>query len=164
MSHKSDLNYTRVWLSLSPLCVYPHVLYSFLLINTTCFTAFPLCGHSFLQSQWPRALSPATGLVARIQLCHSMTSGAETLLQASAGWGHLRSDSPPQPRYLGPWRAVPAAQLPGRLHPLPSPGILKSPLLTCDPHPQPRVLLSSSGGSFCSTGPLFVVSPSPHPL
>ena len=65
------------------------------------FHYFPsLCGNSFLQSQWARALSLATGphgLVARIHLFHccGLTSisgwGTKILLQAAAGQGHQRS-------------------------------------------------------------------------
>ena len=84
MSRNSDLNYHKgVTLSEPTVCLSTvTVLFP---PNEHCFTAFPLCGNSFLQRRRARALSPATGLVARIQLCHSMTSGAETLLQASAG-------------------------------------------------------------------------------
>ena len=61
----------------------------------TCFTTFCLCGSSFLQSQRARALSLATGLVARIQCSHCLgltpISGRELKpcfkpLQAEATW------------------------------------------------------------------------------
>ena len=50
-------------------CLSTHTVFFLLLINT-CFTAFCLCGNSFLQSQRARALSLTTGLVARIWRFH----------------------------------------------------------------------------------------------
>ena len=89
----------RPWLSLwvpPTLCVYPHVLYSFPPDkHFACFSTFHLCGNSFLQNRGTKALSMTTGLVPRMWRSHcwdsSLISGRDTLLQASAGQGHLRS-------------------------------------------------------------------------
>ena len=75
MPHIRHLNYNKgVTLALSlPRCVSTLLPPSKYL---TYFTTFCLCGNSFLQSQRTRALSLATGLVARIQTshCHGPTS------------------------------------------------------------------------------------------
>ena len=79
---------------------HPHVLYSFFPSDKhfTCFTDFHLCGNSLLQSRRARALSPASGLVARIQHSHhcdpTSVSGQELkpcfkLLQAETTWDHI---------------------------------------------------------------------------
>ena len=77
-------------------CLSTHTVFFLLLINT-CFTAFCLCGNSFLQSQRARALSLTTGLVARIWCFHrcdpASISGWEArpcskLLQAEATGDH----------------------------------------------------------------------------
>ena len=66
---------TRVWLSLwACLCIYPHLLYSFLLLINTLLVSLlsVFVGIIFLQSHRARALSLPTGLVARIQCFHHL--------------------------------------------------------------------------------------------
>ena len=76
-------------------CVYPHVLYSFILLINTLFVSLLsiFVGIIFMQSHRASALSLTTGLVAKIwsQLNLNHWPGTEGLLQAAAGWGPLGS-------------------------------------------------------------------------
>ena len=76
-AHMSDLNcHTGASQGLSFwVCLSTHTVFFFLLINT-CFTAFCLCGNSFLQSQRARALSLTTGIVARTWRSHCHDSAS----------------------------------------------------------------------------------------
>ena len=65
MPHLSDLNYHGVRLFSESAHVSIHTYFFPPNKHFTCFIAFCRCGNSFLQSQRARALSLATGLVAR---------------------------------------------------------------------------------------------------
>ena len=82
MPHISKSNYHGSMTLWAHPCVYPHVLFFFFPKWTLCWFHYLLClcGNSFLQNQRARALSLATGLVARIQ--HSHYHG----LTAVSGW------------------------------------------------------------------------------
>ena len=77
--HIRDSNYHEgATVSLSPSpppCESIHILFS-LLVNNLLISLLSLYGNALLQNQWARALSLATGLVARIQCSpnHSLTS------------------------------------------------------------------------------------------
>ena len=114
MSHKSNLNCHKgvtqqvsLWVCC---CVYLHILYSLLLlINTVLLSLFSLfVGILLLQSWKARSWSLTTGLQARTwcSYCGDPTSlsgeGPETLLQATAGRGHLTSPSVESKPHLPP--------------------------------------------------------------
>ena len=114
MSHKSNSNCHKgvtqqvsLWVCC---CVYLHILYSLLLlINTVLLSLFSLfVGILLLQSWKARSWSLTTGLEARTwcSYCGDPTSlsgeGPETLLQATAGRGHLTSPSVESKPHLPP--------------------------------------------------------------
>ena len=74
MPHISDSSYHKgATLSLSLLlCLSTHTLFP-PNKHFTCFTAFHLCGNSFLKIQRAKTLPLATGLVARIQCSHCLS-------------------------------------------------------------------------------------------